>query len=126
VTGSRDFRPDLEGLDRLLEHRVRLAVAVLLTRYERMSFTRLRDLTGETDGNIGAHLRRMEEAGYLSVEKVFRDRKPLTCYALTGKGRNALRAHVGALESLVRGVDLPPEPGPSERSNQPENDDERT
>jgi DNA-binding PadR family transcriptional regulator len=80
---------------------VRLAIAVLLTRWDRLSFSRLRDLTGETDGSLGAHLRRMEEAGYLAADKEFVDRKPVTWYALAPAGRKALAAHLGALEDLI-------------------------
>jgi DNA-binding MarR family transcriptional regulator len=80
---------------------VRLAVAVLLSRWDRLSFSRLRELTGETDGNLGAHLRRLEEAGYLTVEKEFVDRKPVTWYALAAAGRAALSAHLRALDDLI-------------------------
>lgn len=120
--GKSDFTPDLSGLDRLLENRVRLAVAVLLTRYDRMSFTRLRDLTGETDGNLGAHLRRLEEAGYLRVDKSFRDRKPLSRYSLTDRGRTALRRHLGILDTLVRGADLAP--GEASTSKEQDHDED--
>jgi DNA-binding transcriptional ArsR family regulator len=80
---------------------VRLAIAVLLSRWDRLSFSRLRELTGETDGSLGAHMRRMEEAGYVSVDKEFRDRKPVTWYALAPAGRLALEAHLRALEDLI-------------------------
>jgi DNA-binding PadR family transcriptional regulator len=80
---------------------VRLAIAVLLTRWDRLSFSRLRELTGETDGSLGAHMRRMEEAGYVSVDKEFRERKPVTWYALVPDGRRALEAHLRALEDLI-------------------------
>ena len=96
-----EVRERLGRIDRLLEHRVRLAVAVLLTRWDRLSFSRLRELTGETDGSLGAHLRRMEEAGYLTVEKEFVDRKPVTWYALAASGREALSAHLRALDDLI-------------------------
>ena len=91
----------LGRIDRLLEHRVRLAIAVLLTRWDRLSFSRLRELTGETDGSLGAHLRRMEDAGYLTVDKQFVDRKPVTWYALAPAGRAALAGHLAALEELI-------------------------
>lgn len=96
-----EVRERLGRIDRLLEHRVRLAVAVLLTRWDRLSFSRLRELTGETDGSLGAHLRRMEEAGYLTAEKEFVDRKPVTWYALAASGREALSAHLRALDDLI-------------------------
>lgn len=98
----------LDGLDRLLEHRVRLAVCVLLSRADALSFTRLKGLTGETDGNLGANLRRLEDAGYLTVDKEFVDRKPVSWYALTESGRTALAGHVRALERLTRAADVPP------------------
>lgn len=99
------IREGLEGVDRLLEHRVRLAILVLLTRYDRLSFSRLKDVTGETDGSLGAHLRRLEDAGYLAVEKEFVDRKPTTWYAINADGAAALESHMNALEDLIRQAD---------------------
>ena len=91
----------LEELDRLLEHRLRLALAVLLVRYHELTFARLKKVTGETDGNLGANLRRLEDAGYLTVRKEFVDRKPVSWYAPTELGRTALRRHLGALARVV-------------------------
>ena len=92
----------LELLDPLLQHRSRLGAMVLLSTADALSFSRLRDLLGETDGNLGAQLRKLEEAGYLDVKKQFVDRKPVTWYALAGRGRAALRAHLAAMEVLIR------------------------
>lgn len=91
----------LDAIDRLLEHRVRLAIAVLLSRYDRLSFSRLKELTGETDGSLGAHLRRLEDEGYVTVKKEFVDRKPVSWYRLALAGRKALGAHLDALGSLI-------------------------
>lgn len=88
-------------MDRLLEHRSRLGACLLLAQAEAMNFTRLRELLGETDGNLGAHLRKLEEAKYIEVRKEFADRKPVTWYEITAAGSKALRAHLGALETLV-------------------------
>jgi DNA-binding PadR family transcriptional regulator len=96
-------RPELpQGFDRLLEHRLRLALCVLLARYERLSFARLKELTEETDGNLGANLRKLEDEGYLTAEKTFEARKPVTWYALTAAGERALRTHLDALSALIR------------------------
>lgn len=95
----------LGGLDRLLEHRVRLAVCVLLSRYERVSFRRLKDLLDETDGSLGAHLRKLEDAGYLTVRKEFVERRPVSWYRLTRPGRTALRSHARGLSDLLGGAD---------------------
>jgi len=94
-------KPDLERLDRVLEHRVRLAVCVLLTRYERLSFSKLKELTAETDGNLGANLRKLEDEGYLSVAKAFVERKPVSWYAITAAGRRALKSHLDGLNRLI-------------------------
>lgn len=96
----------LEGLVKLLEHRVRLAICVLLTRHDALSFTRLRDLLDETDGSLGAHLRRLEKEGFIDVKKEFVDRKPLTWYSLSSQGRKCLERHVEALELIVGSAKL--------------------
>ncbi len=95
------MKEEIDRLDRLLEHRLRLAIAVLLTRYDRLSFSKLKSLTEETDGNLGANLKKLEDEGYLSVEKEFVDRKPVSWYAITPAGRKALKAHLSGLESLI-------------------------
>lgn len=83
------------------EHRVRLAICVLLSRHDAVSFTRLKELLDETDGSLGAHLRKLEDARYLSVEKTYRDRRPVTWYRLTAKGRKRLEAHIDGLTQLL-------------------------
>ena len=93
---------ELPALDRLLEHGVRLAISVLLSRYDEMSFSRFKQLLSETDGNLGAQLRKLEDAGYLSARKEFRQRKPVTWYGLTGPGKRALGRHLDGLRQLIR------------------------
>ena len=99
--------PDIPGLDELaalnglLEHRVRLAVCVLLSKHDAMSFSRLKQVLGETDGSLGTHLRKLEDAGYLAIEKTYRGRRPVTWYELTAAGRTSLRAHVDNLMWLI-------------------------
>ena len=62
---------DLLGSSRgLLEHRVRLAICVLLSRHEAISFSRLKQVLEENDGSLGAHLRKLENAGYVGLRKV--------------------------------------------------------
>jgi DNA-binding MarR family transcriptional regulator len=92
----------LDGMDPLLQHRSRLGAMVLLTNADAMNFTRLRDLLKETDGNLGAQLRKLEEAGYLSVDKRFAERKPVSWYALTPAGRKAITRHLAALQEVWR------------------------
>jgi DNA-binding MarR family transcriptional regulator len=92
----------LDRLDALLQHRSRLGAMVLLSGADAISFSRLRGLLDETDGNLGAQLRKLEDAGYVGVTKEFVERKPVSWYALTSAGRKALKAHLVALEALVR------------------------
>ena len=74
----------------------------------RSRFRRLKEVLGETDGSLGAHLRRLEDASYVSVRKEFEERKPISWYSLTAEGRAALERHVRGLESLL--AELPSGP----------------
>ena len=98
---EEDVVRSLDALDRLLEHRLRLALSILLMRFESLSFSRLKKLTGETDGNLGANLRKLEDARYLRVRKMHIDRKPVSWYAITARGRRALRRHLDALAHVI-------------------------
>jgi DNA-binding PadR family transcriptional regulator len=92
----------LAALDPLLQHRGRLGAMVLLTGADAMSFVRLRELLGESDGNLGAQLRKLEEAGYVTARKEFLDRKPVTWYSISRGGRTALKAHLAAMEAVIK------------------------
>ncbi len=92
----------LDRLDPLLQHRSRLGACVLLSTVELLSFSRLKALLEETDGNLGAQLRKLEEAGYVLVKKEFVDRKPISLYSLTGAGRAALKRHLQGMEALIK------------------------
>ena len=92
----------LEQLDSLLQHRSRLGACVLLSTVDVLSFSRLKELLSETDGNLGAQLRKLEEAGYISVDKRFEKRKPVSWYALTPAGRRALKQHLAGMEALIK------------------------
>ena len=88
-------------LDPLLQHRARLGICVLLSDTTALSFSRLKELLGETDGNLGAQLRKLEQATYVAVRKEFQDRKPVSWYSITAAGRKALRKHVSALRRVL-------------------------
>jgi DNA-binding MarR family transcriptional regulator len=94
-------------LDEIIHQPIRLrlmAALVALKSEESAEFTLLRDLLGVTDGNLGAHLRRLEEAGYIEITKTFVDRKPRTYVAATAQGRKVFRNQVAALEEILRGA----------------------
>ena len=82
----------LNALDPLFEHRARLAAAVLLARHGEISFSAFKQQLDMTDGNLGAQLRKLEDAGYV---------KPVTWYSLTADGKKAVKAHIKALQALI-------------------------
>ena len=77
---------------------------MLLSGAEANSFSSLRELLAETDGNLGAHLRKPEEVGYVAVSKEFQSRKPVTWYVHATKGQRALKACRDAMQPPISGV----------------------
>lgn len=96
--------PELPDLNPVIHGKLRLALLSLLVSVEEAEFTWLRAKTGSTDGNLGAQLLKLEEAGYVTVEKRFVQRKPQTLYRMTEAGRTALSEYVQALKELLGGA----------------------
>ena len=96
--------PELPELNPVIHGKLRLAVLSLLSSAEEAEFTWLRAKTGSTDGNLGAQLAKLEEAGYVTVTKRFVQRKPQTLYRMTEAGRAALTEYVQALKTLLGGA----------------------
>src|ERR1700726_1475692 len=92
---------DPVGLDPVIHGKLRLAAMSLLAAVEQADFTWLREKTGSTDGNLGAQMLKLEQAGYVEMEKRFAGRKPQTVYRMTPNGREALAAYVAALKSIL-------------------------
>ncbi len=93
-------------LDPVIHQPTRLRImAALVARAEgdKVEFSFLRDLIGLTDGNLSAHLQRLEEAGYVRIEKGFVGRRPKTWVWATPAGRAAFAAYVDALEQILEG-----------------------
>jgi DNA-binding MarR family transcriptional regulator len=88
-------------MDEVLLSKVRLSVMAELLPSEWVAFSELQRTTGATNGNLGAHLGKLMQAGYISEEKAFVDRRPQTRYRLTRGGRNAFIKHVAELQALV-------------------------
>lgn len=95
----------LDALDPVLEHRMRLAIAVLLARDGEVSFAAFKRQLQATDGNLGAQLRRLEDEGYIALRRDFVERRPVTWYSLTTAGRKALARHVRALQDMLAVAD---------------------
>lgn len=92
---------DHTAIDEVLHSRVRLAIVAFLAGAGIADFAAVRRATNTTDGNASIHLRKLEEAGYVAVEKRFLARKPQTRYALTKTGRKALLDYLAHLEILL-------------------------
>ena len=91
---------DHAAIDDVIHGRIRLGVVAYLSAVESALFSELRDKVGATDGNLSAHLRKLEEAGYVGVEKSFVNRKPQTRLSLTPAGREAWAAWLSQMEKL--------------------------
>jgi len=89
-------------LDRVIHEKGRLAIMSLLAAAPQLAFTELRDTLNMTDGNITAHLRTLQESGYVAVTKSFQGGRPLTTFALTAQGRKAFATYIDLLEQIVQ------------------------
>jgi DNA-binding MarR family transcriptional regulator len=92
-------------LDNIIHQPARLQIMstlVALDSGEELDFVYLRKLLNLTDGNLGAHLTKLEEAGYVKVKKTFVARKPRTFIIATGKGRDAFEEHITALKQIIK------------------------
>ncbi|KXA93996.1 transcriptional regulator [candidate division MSBL1 archaeon SCGC-AAA259E22] len=91
--------------DKLVHQPTRLRILSHLYIRGETSFTDLKGELGLTEGNLSAHLRKLEDAGYAELEKTFENRKPKTTYQLTGEGEDALESHVEKLEEIIEGLE---------------------
>ena len=89
-------------LDRVIHEKGRLAILSMLAASPELSFTELRDALPMTDGNLTTHIRTLQQAGYLSVTKSFRNNRPLTTCSLTAPGRKAFANYINLLEQIIR------------------------
>ena len=95
---------DHTQIDDLIHSRIRLAVMSVLAVVEQAEFTFLRNQINATDGNLSVHLRKLEEGGYIEVNKQFEGRKPVSRYALTEPGRKAFQNYIAQLEGMIRPI----------------------
>jgi DNA-binding transcriptional ArsR family regulator len=102
--------------DEIIHQQTRLKIMATLNALpdrDRVEFGRLKAILGATDGNLGAHLTTLENAGYISIEKDFVGKKPRTRVAMTRAGRKAFGTHVAYLRDILDGV--PPAQSKGER-----------
>ncbi len=102
-------------LDDAVHQRTRLGILAVLCEGGRADFAYLRDTLELTDGNLSRNLARLQDAGYVRVEKVIEGRRPRTWLSATRAGRTALGAEVAALREIIAGLDAHPTPRRSRR-----------
>ena len=88
--------------DRLVYERVRLGIMSALAVNERLTFNELKTLFELSDGNLSAHSRKLEEAGYIACSKSFAGRRPKSEYRLTASGRKALYRYLEHMEAVIK------------------------
>jgi len=94
----------MADLDPVIHQPIRLrimACLVALRPKEQVDFTHVKKLLDVTDGNLGAHIIKLEEAGYIIADKTFVGRKPKTFLSATNRGKSAFEEHVRALEEII-------------------------
>lgn len=94
--------PADKEFDRLIYERIRLGILSALAMNETLSFSEFKALFKASDGNLSAHARKLEDAGYVACTKTFAHRRPKTVYRLTRKGRRAFDQYLSHMEAVIR------------------------
>ena len=92
---------DIDQIDEVIHGRVRLGVMAYLATAQSAEFNALKARLQVTDGNLATHLRKLEDAGYVTVEKAFVGRKPMTRIHITETGRTSFVSYLDAIGRLV-------------------------
>jgi len=88
-------------LDPIIHSRIRLAVLSILISVKKADFNYLKKTIGTTDGNLSTHLSKLEQAGFVSLKKSFKGKKPLTTCSITAKGKDAFSKYLKTLEDVI-------------------------
>jgi len=92
------------SLNKLFDSRIRLGVMSVLIVNDSVSFNELKQLLELTDGNLASHLNTLEQAQYIRIQKAFIGKKTNTTYIITDLGRQSFKAHLDALEKMIKGI----------------------
>ena len=96
----------MAGLDEVIHQPLRLRIMAALNALPvsiGLEFSRLKKLTGATDGNLGAHIETLAKAGYVAVDKAFVGKKPQTTVTVSAAGRGAFARHIATLQEIIAG-----------------------
>jgi len=100
MSNSSDELPDVKSIDRLIHEPVRLLIMANLYVVDTADFLYLMNQLNLTFGNLSSHMSKLEEAGYINVEKEFQDKKPVTKLSLTDLGREAFEDYRQRMKHL--------------------------
>jgi DNA-binding MarR family transcriptional regulator len=92
---------EIDKIDEVIHGRLRLGVMAYLSGAGAADFNELKTRLQATDGNLSVHLRKLEDAGYVAIDKRFVGRKPLTRISLTDPGRDAFQLYLAAIGKLI-------------------------
>ncbi len=90
-----------DELDPLLHSQLRLAIISMLVSSEKVEFTHIKEETKAAAGNISIQIKKLQEAGYIQVEKIFMNNYPKTLLSITDKGVQAFEAYVNTLKQYI-------------------------
>src|SRR3954447_2758267 len=98
------MKSSIEHLNKIFDSRIRIGIMSALMVNEDVNFNDLKALIDVTDGNLATHIKTLEENKYIKVKKGFIGRKTNTTYTITNAGEKAFRAHLDALEKIIKGL----------------------
>lgn len=104
AAGSDGGDFDIGRIDDVIHGRIRLGIMAVLAGVDTADFNTLKARLQTTDGNLSVHLRKLEDAGFVAIDKRFQGRKPLTEARMTETGRAAFVAYLDAMSGLTRGL----------------------
>lgn len=93
---------DHKNIDEILHSRMRLAILAILSTVDEIDFTSLCKEVNTTNGNLSAHLKKLENIDYITIKKQFVDKKPLTTCKVTEKGLKAFQDYLDMVEQLIK------------------------
>lgn len=97
---KKDF--NYKQIDDIIHSRIRLAIMAILLNVEHAEFIFLKKQINTTDGNLSIHLKKLEDAGYIAVDKFFINRKPVSSYKITNRGREAFEVYIQRLDNFIK------------------------
>jgi len=92
----------IDGLNKIFESRVRLGIMSTLMVNDSIDYNTLKELLDITDGNLASHIKALEKAEYINIEKQFVGKKPKTTYEATKLGKAAFKLHIVTLEKILK------------------------